>query len=322
MDLLDTAAATVASIPAPPTNKIGPLRAYGLMIALGVLAAVELSRVRWQRKGGDADDIYAIAFWCVPAGLVGARLWHVITDNQLFRDDPMKVFAVQEGGLGIPGGIILGLAAGCWVAHRRGIDLHAAFDAILPTVPLAQAIGRLGNWWNQELFGGPSDLPWALEVDPEHRPPQYATDETFHPTFAYEAVWNLGLCLLLIQLDRRKLLRPGNVLPLYLVGYGIGRLWVEGLRTDPANHILGLRVNTWTSIGLVLAGAVWLAVRGARRRPDDRDEPYRPGLGPAAEDRVDAASTDGDGGSTDDGRADDEVAGEADGPQRSGGSVT
>ncbi len=281
-DLVHVFAATLASIPSPSSNAIGPFRAYGLMIALGVLAAVEVSRKRWKSKGGDPDDISAIAIWAVPAGLIGARLWHVITDNQLFRDDPMKVFAIWQGGLGIPGGIILGIAVGAWVGHRRGMRLSVATDAVIPTIALAQAIGRLGNWFNQELFGRPTDLPWGLQIDPQFRPARYATFETFHPTFAYEALWNLSLFALLIFVDSKKVLRPGRILPLYLLGYGLGRIWVESMRSDTANTILGLRVNTWTSLGLIAVGLVWLAVGGVRRRPEDDDAPYDRERVPAA----------------------------------------
>jgi prolipoprotein diacylglyceryl transferase len=273
-ELVHVFAASLASIPSPPSNAIGPFRAYGLMIALGVLAAVEISRKRWRDKGGDADDISAIAIWAVPAGLVGARLWHVITDNQLFRDEPVKVFFIWEGGLGIPGGIILGISVGAWVGYRRGMRLSVATDAVIPTIALAQAIGRLGNWFNQELFGRPTDLPWGLEIDPRFRPAEYASSPTFHPTFLYEALWNIGLFTVLVLLDKRKVLRPGRILPLYLLGYGLGRIWVEAMRSDTANTILGLRVNTWTSLGLIATGLVWLAVGGVRRRPDDDDSPY------------------------------------------------
>ena len=273
-EILHVSAAALAQIPSPSTNKIGPFRAYGLMIAIGVLVAVEVSRKRWRSAGGDADDISAIALWCVPAGLIGARLWHVITDNQLFRDDPARVFRIDQGGLGIPGGIILGFLAGLWCAHRRQIHLPTAIDAIIPTLPLAQAIGRLGNWFNQELFGRPTDLPWGLEIDPEFRPARYAAATTFHPTFLYEALWNVGLFVFLIWIDKKKVVRPGRIAPLYLIGYGIGRSWVELMRSDAANTILGLRVNTWTSVGLIAGGVIWLAVGGVRRRPEDRDYPY------------------------------------------------
>lgn len=273
----------LASIPSPGSNAIGPFRAYGLMIALGVLAAAELATRRWKARGGDPNDMWSIALWAVPAGLIGARIYHVITDWKLyFPDRPLDALAIWQGGLGIPGGIIAGVAVGAYVARRRGMRLPVGLDVVAPAIPLAQAIGRLGNWFNQEIFGRPTDLPWGVEIAPQFRPQGYATYATFHPTFLYEALWNLALVGVLILIDRRRSLRPGNLFALYVGGYALGRLWVEALRSDSASVILGLRVNIWTSV-LALAGVVVvLAVRGLRRRPEDRDDPYvvpRPGGG-------------------------------------------
>jgi prolipoprotein diacylglyceryl transferase len=251
----------LASIPSPGSKAIelGPLnlRAYGLMIALGVLAAVELGRRRFRAKGLDPDDVSAIALWAVPAGLIGARLYHVITDWKRFRGDWWEVFAIWHGGLGVPGGILLGTLVGVWVAKRRGVPLGLGADALAPAIPLAQAIGRLGNWFNQEVFGRPSNLPWALEIDRANRPPQYVDEPTFHPTFLYEGLWNLGLVALLIWLDRRRLVRRGRLFAVYVLGYGIGRFWVEALRSDEASLLWGVRVNIWVS-GLLVAGLAWL----------------------------------------------------------------
>jgi prolipoprotein diacylglyceryl transferase len=269
--------AVLASIPSPSDGTLGPLHMYGLMIALGVLAAVELARARWRATGGDPDDIYAIALWAVPAGLIGARLYHLITDWKAYEGRWGDAIKVWEGGLGIPGGIAAGVAVGIWVAHRRGMRLSVGIDAIIPALPLAQAIGRIGNWWNQEVFGRPTSLPWGLEIDVAHRPVEYVTNATFHPTFLYEMLWNLGLMAVLILIDRRKVLRPGNILPLYVGGYFLGRLWVEALRADDASTILGLRVNLWLSIIGIVGAGIALAIRGLRRRPDDSDEPYRDG---------------------------------------------
>jgi prolipoprotein diacylglyceryl transferase len=269
--------AALASIPSPSDGTLGPLHMYGLMIALGVLAAVELARARWRAKGGDPDDIYAIALWAVPAGLIGARLYHLITDWKAYEGRWGDAIKVWEGGLGIPGGIAAGVAVGIWVAHRRGMRLSVGIDAVIPALPLAQAIGRLGNWWNQEVFGRPTSLPWGLEIDVAHRPVEYVTNATFHPTFLYEMLWNLGLMAVLILVDRRKVLRPGNILPLYVGGYFLGRLWVEALRADDASTIVGLRVNLWLSIIGIVGAVIALAIRGLRRRPEDSDEPYRDG---------------------------------------------
>ena len=265
----------LASIPSPGSKaiEIGPLslRAYGLMIALGVLAAVELARRRYAAKGLDPDGVSSLAVWAVPAGLVGARLYHVITDWKRFRGDWWSAFAVWEGGLGVPGGILLGALAGLWVVHRRGEPKGLAADAVAPAIPLAQAIGRLGNWFNQEVFGRPSDLPWALEIDPENRPPEYLDEPTFHPTFLYEALWNLGLMGLLIWLDRRGLVRRGRLFAVYVLGYGVGRFWIEALRADEASLLLGIRVNLWVSGLLVVGGLLWLLWPSGRGAGDEVD---------------------------------------------------
>lgn len=267
----------LASIPSPSSGAIelGPLnlRMYGVMIALGVVAAVWLANKRWVARGGDPEDIGAIAVWAVPAGLIGARLYHVITDWQRFEGRWLDAFKIWEGGLGIPGGMGLGIVVGVIGARRRHMDVLAALDAVAPALPLAQAIGRWGNWFNQELFGGPTDLPWGLEIDPEHRPDQYLDQETFHPTFLYESLWNLGVVGLILWIDRKKVLRRGHLIGVYFVGYAVGRLWIEAMRVDPASELLGVRVNIWTMGALLVAGIV-IIVKGLR--PEDEqasDEP-------------------------------------------------
>ena len=271
----------ISSIPSPPSNHLGPFHMYGLMIALGVLAAIELGRKRWRDRGGDPDDIYAIAFAAVPAGLIGARLYHVLTDWRSYEGRWLDAFKIWQGGLGIPGGMALGVAVGVWVAHRRGMRISVALDALVPGLPLAQAIGRIGNWWNQELFGRPTSLPWGLRIDPEHRPIEYIGSSTFQPTFLYEMLWNLALCGLLIWIDRKRVTRPGNLLAIYVGLYFLGRLWIELLRVDTASQIAGVRVNVWLSI-IGMGGAILVfIVRGFRRRPSDSDAPYRDGHDPA-----------------------------------------
>ncbi len=264
--------ALLASIPSPETNEIvvGPLhlRAYGLMIALGVIAAVELARRRWRARGHDPDEISGMALWAVPAGLIGARLYHVMTDWQRFEGRWIDAVKVWEGGLGIPGGIALGALAGVLYARHKKMPLGDLADTVAPALPLAQAIGRLGNWFNQELFGGPTALPWGLKIDLANRPDRYLDATTFHPTFLYEGLWNLALMAVLILIDRKRVLRAGSLFWVYVGGYFTGRLWVEAMRIDPASLILGIRVNIWLSIIAIAFSFTFVAVRG-RRRPDD-----------------------------------------------------
>jgi prolipoprotein diacylglyceryl transferase len=249
----------LALIPSPPFNAVhlGPfqIRLYGVMIALGVVAAVAMAGRRWERRGGDRSDISALAAWAVPAGLVGARAYHVITDPELFRGRWLHVFAIWEGGLGIPGGLLAGVLVGVAVARRRRLRIGVLLDAVAPAIPLAQAIGRLGNWFNQELYGRPTGLPWGLRIDPAHRPAGLEHVATYHPTFLYEALWNLLLIGVLLRIEQRSSLRRGRLFALYVGGYALGRLWVESLRIDHANTILGLRLNIWVSL-LTLAVVV------------------------------------------------------------------
>ncbi len=269
----------LAAIPSPSSGSIEigslELRAYGLMIALGVLAAIWLSQRRWVARGGTKEQITQIAVWAVPAGVIGARAYHVLTDWRRFHYDDGwgEAFAIWKGGLGIPGGMTVGILVGLWVAHRQSrkasalddaIDTPApltardAADAIAPALPLAQAIGRLGNWFNQELFGHPTDLPWALEIDASHRPVDYLNNPTFHPTFLYEGIWNIALCIMLIMIDRTQKLRSGALLAVYALGYGIGRLWIEALRSDQASLLAGVRINIWMSLLLILTSTLYL----------------------------------------------------------------
>jgi len=303
------------SIPSPGSDSLSifglELRFYGLMIALGVLAGVEITRRRQAARGGDPDDWSSIAMWAVPAGLIGARLYHVITDWRRFEDDWLQVFNIRAGGLGIPGGVLLGTLVGLYVAKRKGLRLPIALDIAAPAIPIAQAIGRLGNWFNQELFGEPTTVPWALEIDPEHRPVGYLDYETFHPTFAYEALWNLALVGVLIWIDKRRVLRPGYLLAVYVAGYSMGRLWVELLRIDPASLILGIRVNVWMSVIAFVVSVVVLVLFG-RRRPGDGTEESA-----AADDTDDSDGGErdaGDGGEDDvEGTTSDAMASEPDG---------
>ena len=248
------------TLPSPSANSlsIGPLelRAYGLMIALGALTAVAWSRRRHAARGGDPEDMSTIALWAVPAGLVGSRLYHVATDWRSFQGRWEDVPALWQGGLGIPGGLMAGVTVGVLVARRRGLSMAGAMDVMVPTIPVAQAIGRWGNWFNQEVFGRPTDLPWALEIDAAHRPLGYSGAATFHPTFLYEGLWNVALAVFLVRIERRGVLRPGYLVGLWVFGYGLGRLWVEALRVDQASLIVGVRVNTWMALAAIAVGAV------------------------------------------------------------------
>ncbi len=267
----------LASFPSPPSNgfEIGPLnlRAYGLLIALGVIAAVWLCGRQLERKGiGTVDDASSAAIWGVGAGILGARAYHVITDWDRFSDDLGSAFRIWEGGLGIPGGLLAGVTAGAWQAWRRGIPPAMMITCSAPAIPLAQAIGRWGNWFNQELYGRPTDLPWALEIDDDHLVAGYESGTTFHPTFLYESLWNVGLVVVLLRIDAKLRLGPGRLLAVYAIGYGLGRFWIEGLRIDPASELAGLRWNQWVAIALVVGGALALWITRGQRWPDDAPE--------------------------------------------------
>ena len=194
--------------------------------------------------------------WAVLAGVIGARLYHVATDVEKFYGNWGDVVAIWNGGLGIPGGLLLGGAVGMYVTHRRGIGIAVAATCAAPAVPLAQAIGRWGNYFNQELYGRPTDLPWALRIDAENLEAGFAVGTTFHPTFLYESLWCLGLCFVLLWIDRRWRPAPGQLIAMYVIGYGIGRFWVEGLRIDEADQVAGLRFNQWVAITMIVGGAV------------------------------------------------------------------
>ena len=268
----------LASIPSPPDGTIEILglsiHMYGLMIAFGVIAGVWLGGRRFEQRGiGTRDDMSAIAIWAVTAGVIGARLYYIITDASDPWKEPGKWIKVWEGGLGIPGGLILGILVGVWQAHRRGIPMGQGMDAVAPALPLAQAIGRWGNWWNQELYGKPTDLPWALEIDDDKLPggspsATYPSGTTFHPTFLYESLWNIGLCIFLLVLDRKVRLRPGRLMAVYVAGYALGRFWVESLRIDPANSGGGWRLNQWMAAGFFVASTGFLLVDWLRHRGD------------------------------------------------------
>jgi prolipoprotein diacylglyceryl transferase len=268
----------LASIPSPSQGvwELGPvpIRAYALAIIAGIVLACWITEKRWVARGGKPGEVLDIAVWAVPFGIIGGRIYHVITTPQPYfgeGGEPLKAFAIWEGGLGIWGAIALG-GVGAWIACRRmGIPLPVFADAIAPGLLVAQAVGRLGNWFNQELFGGPSDLPWALEIDRAHRPLQYLDVATFHPTFLYELLWNLAAAAVVVWADRRFRLGHGRVFALYVALYCAGRLWIELLRTDPANEFFGIRLNVFTCLVVGLAAVAYLvAMRGRPREVLDR----------------------------------------------------
>ncbi|SFK00176.1 prolipoprotein diacylglyceryl transferase [Cellulomonas sp. KH9] len=246
-----------------------PLRAYAVAILLGIVVATLMTQRRWKARGGDPETVLDIVYWAVPFGIVGGRLYHVISSPDAYfgpGGDPWRAFAIWQGGLGIWGAVALG-AVGAWIGCRRhGVRLAPFADALAPGLLVAQAIGRLGNWFNQELFGGPTTLPWGLRIDDAHLPAGYDPGTLFHPTFLYEVLWNLGAAALLVYLDRRLRLGHGRVFWLYVLLYTVGRLWIELLRIDPAETVLGLRLNVWTSILLGLVALVAFVVVG-RRHP-------------------------------------------------------
>jgi prolipoprotein diacylglyceryl transferase len=296
-------ATIAASIPSPSNGvwHLGPLpvRGYALCIIAGIVAAIAIGERRWMRRGGKYGDIQDVAIWAVPFGLVGARLYHVATDPECYFDraaclasgksweGAWGVLYVWHGGLGVWGGVALG-ALGAWLGCRaKGIRFVPLMDTVAPGILVAQAIGRWGNWFNQELYGKPTDLPWGLEIDRDHFSDAYIhqLDEqgttipdsaTFHPTFLYECIWNLGAFALVLWLERRFKLGHGRVMALYVMAYTAGRGWIEYLRIDDVqlNDVLGLRFNVWTSI-VLFAGAAAYFAWASRKRPGRETEIYR-----------------------------------------------
>ena len=250
-----------AFIPSPPANglHLGPLElhVYGVMYALGVFAAVLLTSRLWERRGGDRALVHDVALWAFPAGLVGGRLYFLAPSWSEVPPHWWGPLAVWQGGLSIWGGIALGTVAGLWRLRRAGVDVPAFMDVAAPGLLVAQAIGRVGNYFNQELFGRPTSLPWGLEISPAHRPPGYAAFATFHPTFLYELLFDLALAGVLLLLLRRGRVRPPGVFALYVAGYSGFRIFEETLRIDPSHHVLGLRLNFFVALALCIAGTLW-----------------------------------------------------------------
>jgi prolipoprotein diacylglyceryl transferase len=269
----------LAYIPSPSHGVLHlgpiPLRGYAFCIIIGVFLAVWLGNKRWIARGGRAGTVADIAVWAVPFGLVGGRLYHVITDYELYFSegrDWVDAFKIWQGGLGIWGAIALG-ALGAWIGcRRRGIPLPAWADAVAPGIAFAQACGRWGNWFNQELYGRATNLPWALHItsSTDGRVPGY-----YHPTFLYESLWCVGVGFLVIWADRRFKLGHGRAFALYVAAYCVGRGWIEYMRVDDAHHILGLRLNDWTALVVFVLAVIYIVV-SSRLRPG-REEIVEPG---------------------------------------------
>jgi prolipoprotein diacylglyceryl transferase len=266
----------LASIPTPPGSvlHLGPLpiRAYALCIILGIVVAVTVSERRLQARGVRSGFAADVATWGVPFGLVGARLYHLMTDPELYwgkhGQGTLAAFEIWHGGLGIWGGVAGGALGGYIAARRAGVSFSLLADAAAPGIALAQAIGRWGNYFNQELYGRATSLPWAVRIDAAHSP--HGVAGTFQPTFLYESIWDVGVALLVMWAGRRFRLTGGRAFALYVMAYTAGRGWIESLRIDHANHIFGLRLNDWISILVFLAALVFFVVR--RNRP--QEEPH------------------------------------------------
>ncbi|UNK47623.1 prolipoprotein diacylglyceryl transferase [Arthrobacter sulfonylureivorans] len=288
--------AVPASIPSPGWSgfSIGPLtiHAYALCILLGIVAALWLTSRRWKARGGPDEFIWDAAIWAIPFGIIGGRLYHVFSSPDAYfgpNGDLALIPQIWRGGLGIWGAVAFGLL-GAWIACRRaGIKLPAFMDAAAPGVLLAQAIGRWGNWFNQELFGAPTTLPWGLQVDADspNFPADAAPGTLFHPTFLYESLWNLAGVALLLLLDKRFKFRRGMLFWLYVAFYTLGRIWIEMLRIDDAEMItiLGItqRLNVWTSLLLLVAAVVIFIVLARQPRTAETDSVYLPGRAPTGD---------------------------------------
>ena len=279
------------SIPSPAEGVwyLGPfpVRAYALCIIAGVVVAIWLGERRWVARGGRPGQVGDIAIWAVPFGIVGGRLYHVITDSGNYfgeGNDPVTALYIWQGGLGIWGAIALGSLGAYIGARRAGVRFLPFADALAPGVVIAQAIGRWGNWFNQELFGRPTTLPWALEIPDESRRPEgYRQFDTFHPTFLYECLWNLGVAGLVLWADQRFRLGHGRAFALYVAGYCAGRGWIEYLRIDPveADDVFGLRLNVWTSLVLFTAAVAYF-LWSSRRHPGREERVLRESTGEPA----------------------------------------
>jgi len=268
-------------IPSPSLSSfsVGPLTIhfYALCIITGIAAAIWIGRKRYANLGGNPDDVSEVAIWAVPFGIIGGRIYHVITSPAQYfgaNGNPVDALKIWEGGLGIWGAISLG-AVGAYLyfrTHKTTLNFRQLLDSLAPGVVVAQAIGRIGNYFNQEVFGKPTELPWGLEIDPVNRPDGFESYATFHPTFLYELLWCLVVAVLLIKLPgflKQITSKQGDIFALYILGYTLGRVWIESLRIDEANLILGLRLNIWVSLIVLIAASAYLIA--SKRRGNTKE---------------------------------------------------
>jgi len=257
-------------IPSPSVNgfHVGPayIHYYGLMYVIGITLAILITQRRWKAQGGDPSLVGDVALWAVPAGIIGGRIYFDITTPKYIPHHWWGVFAVWQGGLGIWGGIALATVVGVWRIRRHGASAGEFANAVAPALLVAQAVGRIGNYFNKELFGGPTSLPWGLSIPPASRPPGYLAFTTFQPTFLYELIWDLALAAALVWLGHHRKINPWGLFALYVAGYSAFRIFEEALRVDPSEHFLGLRLNMYVAIGLTIVGLAWFW-QVQRRRP-------------------------------------------------------
>jgi prolipoprotein diacylglyceryl transferase len=264
-------------IPSPPVSGVhlGPLfiHFYGLMYVIGITLAIVITRRRWREQGGDPSLVADVAVWAVPAGIIGGRIYFDITTPFDIPHVWYGVFAVWTGGLGIWGGIAGGTAAGIWRVRRAGASAGAFANAVAPALLVAQAIGRIGNYFNSELFGKPTGLPWGLAIAPQFRPAGYAQYPTFQPTFLYELIFDLALAAALVWLGHHRSIRPWGLFALYVAGYSAFRIFEESVRVDSSAHFLGLRLNFFVACLGTAAGLAWFFL--AQRGRQDAGPPQR-----------------------------------------------
>ena len=270
-------------IPSPPVNgfHLGPayIHYYGLMYVIGITLAIVITQRRWKAMGGDPGLVGDVALWAVPAGIVGGRIYFDLTTPKYIPHHWYGVLAVWDGGLGIWGGIALAALVGSWRVHRSGASVRLFMNAVAPALLVAQAVGRVGNYFNQELFGGPTTLPWALHIAKGFRPAGYTQFQTFHPTFLYEFVFDLLWAAALVWLGHHRNIKPPGLFALYVAGYSAFRIFEESLRVDPSEHFLGLRLNMYVAIVLTVAGVVWFVYSQRHGRPAAELAAQRPGSG-------------------------------------------